>query len=130
MRRRAALPDTNGRFPPIRPPIPTKTRLSPPLQNLVSVHTGLNAITRVAALEFAKEDVRINAVLPGPVDSTIVNQVEALTPGYKAMIAARVPMERMGSAEEIAQAICWLCSDEASYVTGASFPVDGGMIEQ
>lgn len=91
---------------------------------------GINGLTKVAALEFAKSGIRINAILPGPVDSPIVNQVEQATPGYKAMITGMVPMARMGLAEEIADAIIWLCSDSSSYVTGANIPIDGGMLEQ
>lgn len=89
---------------------------------------GLNGLTRVAAAEFATSGVRINSVLPGPVDSPIVNEMEALRPGYKKAITDVIPMQRMGLDDEVANLIVWLCSDQASYVTGTNIPVDGGFL--
>ena len=79
-------------------------------------------------MEFAKTGVRVNSVMPGPVDSPIVSEMEALMPGTKAALTSIVPMARMGLDTEIANAIVWLCSDQASYVTGTNFPIDGGTL--
>lgn len=89
---------------------------------------GLNGLTRVAAVEFAQAGVRINAVMPGPVDSPILNEMETMSPGYRQAITAMVPMGRMGLDKEVASAVSWLCSDGAGYVTGAVIPVDGGIL--
>jgi NAD(P)-dependent dehydrogenase (short-subunit alcohol dehydrogenase family) len=80
--------------------------------------------------ELADRGVRVNAICPGPIDTPIFKQV-APTPGMvpelKAADAARVALKRLGRPEEIAAAALFLASDEASFVAGVDFPVDGGM---
>jgi len=87
---------------------------------------GVVGLTKAAALELAKSSVRVNAVAPGPVDTGLLHRMVA---GHIdiATIAAGVPMGRVSQPEEIASAILWLCSDAASYVTGHTLAVDGGM---
>jgi NAD(P)-dependent dehydrogenase (short-subunit alcohol dehydrogenase family) len=88
---------------------------------------GVLGLTKSAALEYAARGIRINAICPGLIQTPMSDQMiasgqaEALDTLLKA-----VPMERVGRAEEIADAVLWLCSSAASYVTGQSLAVDGG----
>jgi NAD(P)-dependent dehydrogenase (short-subunit alcohol dehydrogenase family) len=90
---------------------------------------GVIGFTKSAALEYAARGIRINAVCPGLIWTPMVDQMVADGQGdaLKAMEKS-VPMGRVGRPEEIADAVLWLCSDAASYVTGQSISVDGGFI--
>ena len=89
---------------------------------------GVSGLTKVAALEYAKDGIRVNAVGPGYTDTSMVRRVVDVNPGIQDWMVAKTPAGRMGNPEEIADAIVWLSSDEASFVTGAIVPIDGGMI--
>ena len=89
---------------------------------------GVSGLTKVAALEYAKEGIRVNAVGPGYTDTSMVRRVVDANPGIQDWMIGKTPTGRMGKPEEIAEAIVWLSSDEASFVTGAVVPIDGGMI--
>jgi NAD(P)-dependent dehydrogenase (short-subunit alcohol dehydrogenase family) len=91
---------------------------------------GVMGLTKTAALENAKAGVRVNAVCPGPVQTPLVDRIVARQPEIVDAITAREPVGRMGRPEEIATAVVWLCSDEASFVTGAFLSVDGGFVAQ
>ncbi|MDL0118486.1 SDR family NAD(P)-dependent oxidoreductase [Halobacterium salinarum] len=84
---------------------------------------GVVGLTRTAALENATEGVRVNAVCPTIVETPAL---ESMTEEERSSIIDEVPMKRAASPDEVASVIVWLCSDEASYITGQSFPVDGG----
>jgi NAD(P)-dependent dehydrogenase (short-subunit alcohol dehydrogenase family) len=90
---------------------------------------GVIGFTRSAALEYARQGIRINAVCPGLIWTPMADQMVASGQGdaLDAMLKS-VPMGRYGRAEEIADAVLWLSSDAASYVTGQSISVDGGLI--
>jgi len=90
---------------------------------------GILGFTKSAALEYAARGVRINAVCPGLIWTPMVDQMVAAGQGeaLKAMEKS-IPMGRVGRPEEIANAVLWLCSAAASYVTGQSISVDGGFI--
>jgi NAD(P)-dependent dehydrogenase (short-subunit alcohol dehydrogenase family) len=90
---------------------------------------GVIGFTKSAALEYAVRGIRINAVCPGLIWTPMADQMVAAGQGeaLKAMEKS-VPMGRVGRPEEIADAVLWLCSDAASYVTGQSISVDGGFI--
>lgn len=90
---------------------------------------GVLGFTRSAALEYAARGIRVNAVCPGLIWTPMVDQMVADGQGeaMKAMEKS-VPMQRVGRPEEIADAVLWLCSEAASYVTGQSISVDGGYI--
>ena len=90
---------------------------------------GVLGFTKSAALEYAARGIRINAVCPGLIWTPMVDQMVAAGQGeaMKAMEKS-VPMGRVGRPEEIANAVLWLCSEAASYVTGQSISVDGGYI--
>jgi len=88
---------------------------------------AVEGLTKSAALEAAASGVRVNAVAPGPVETGMLNRFTG-TQERKAALAAAVPLGRVGRPEEIAQTIVFLASDKASYITGASYLVDGGFI--
>jgi NAD(P)-dependent dehydrogenase (short-subunit alcohol dehydrogenase family) len=86
---------------------------------------AVEGLTKSAALEAAASGVRVNIVAPGPIDTGMLNRFTR-TAEKKASLAATVPLNRVGRPEEIAQTIMFLTSDKASFVTGASYLVDGG----
>ena len=88
---------------------------------------GVVGVTKVAAREFASQGVRVNVIAPGSIDTPLFSNVVNSTPTSRADYEKRTPMGRIAKPEEVAAAATWLCSDAASYVTGAVLPVDGGM---
>lgn len=84
---------------------------------------GVVSLTRSVALENAEHRIRVNAVAPGAIETAALASLPAQA---KAGYAAEVPLKRLGQPEEIANAVSWLLSDEASFVTGVILPVDGG----
>ncbi|HTQ24599.1 MAG TPA: glucose 1-dehydrogenase [Candidatus Binataceae bacterium] len=91
---------------------------------------GVVGLTKTAAIEVAARGIRVNAVCPGPTMTPLAEAVIKDTPGIIDAINSRLPIGRMASPEEIAQAVAWLCSDEAVFVVGGIFPVDGGYVAQ
>jgi NAD(P)-dependent dehydrogenase (short-subunit alcohol dehydrogenase family) len=91
---------------------------------------GVVGLTKTAAIEVAARGIRVNAVCPGPTLTPLVEAIIKDTPGIIDAINSRQPIGRMGSPEEIAHAVAWLCSDEATFVIGGIFPVDGGYVAQ
>jgi NAD(P)-dependent dehydrogenase (short-subunit alcohol dehydrogenase family) len=89
----------------------------------VAAKHGVVGITKTAAIDHAEENIRVNAVCPGYIETPMT---EDTMRRRGARIMARVPMARMGQPGEIAEAVVWLCSDRASFVTGVAWPVDGG----
>lgn len=98
---------------------------NPSQPGYVASKHGVVGLTRSAALRYAKEGIRVNAVCPGVVDTPMVADI-AKVPQYRAAIEAMTPMGRMAQPEEIAGAVLWLCSDQASFVTGHPLVIDGG----
>ncbi len=91
---------------------------------------GVVGLTKTAALEYAKSGIRVNTVCPGVIETSMVERVTGNSSDVlKKMIAAE-PMGRSGQPEEIAEAVVWLCSDAASFVTGHAMAVDGGGVAQ
>jgi len=91
---------------------------------------GVVGLTKTAAIEYAQSGIRVNAVCPGPVQTPLVDKIVARQPEIVDAITSREPIGRMGRAEEIATAVVWLCSDDASFVIGSVLPVDGGYVAQ
>ncbi len=89
---------------------------------------GVVGLTKAAALTYAKSGIRVNAVCPAPIETPLAIKVRADHPGPG--IAAQIPLGRLGTPEEVAESVVWLCSDAASYVTGHAMPVDGGWVAQ
>jgi NAD(P)-dependent dehydrogenase (short-subunit alcohol dehydrogenase family) len=92
---------------------------------------GLIGLTKVSATTHAKNGIRINAVCPGTIATPMTAPKED-DPDFTWAEFAKtaVPMGRQGTAEEVAEAVVWLCSDAASYITGISLPVDGGILAE
>jgi A-factor type gamma-butyrolactone 1'-reductase (1S-forming) len=85
-------------------------------------------LTRSVALEYASRGIRVNAICAGVTRTAAMQQAEAVFPQVVADLVAQHPIGRMASEDEIAAAALWLCSDAASYVTGAPLAVDGGFL--
>jgi len=88
---------------------------------------GVLALSRELGVQFAREGVRVNALCPGPVDTPLLRDLFASDPERAQRRLVHVPMGRFARAEEIANAVLFLASDESSYVNAASFVVDGGI---
>lgn len=88
---------------------------------------GLIGLTRYIAVHYAKHGIRCNAVCPGALERTPNHENHPDPHGREQMISTRAPLGRLGRPEEIAPMITFLCSDDASYATGAQFVVDGGL---
>ncbi len=91
---------------------------------------GVVGLTKTAALEYATLGIRVNAVCPGYIRTPLIEAALTSNPEMEAQIIERHPVGRMGRPEEIAEAVVWLCSDAASFVTGHTMTVDGGYVAQ
>lgn len=91
---------------------------------------GVIGLTRKATLDYAEEDIRINAVCPGVIDTPMVQRAGEDDPEMMEQMKAGVPAGRLGEPEEIAQAVVWLCSADASFVMGHPLTIDGGLTVQ
>ena len=89
---------------------------------------GVVGLTRSTALELARAGVRVNAVCPGVIQTPMIDRALGGDPAKIAAYQGAEPVGRFGTPEEIAAAVLWLCSDGASFVTGAAIPVDGGWV--
>ena len=97
----------------------------------VAAKHGLIGLTETAALEYATQNIRVNAVCPGFIYTPLLEKAGMKTGSdLHAQIANLHPMKRMGTSEEIANAVTWLCSDAASFITGHALMVDGGYTAQ
>ena len=95
----------------------------PNLSVYAAAKAALGMLTKGVALELGDRNIRVNSVAPGVI-ATPRNEADAHS------LDSEVPLGRAGKPEEVANLVSWLCSDEAAYVTGASYIVDGGMVEQ
>ena len=91
----------------------------------VAGKAGIIALTETAALDYADRGIRVNVVAPGPIET---HHLERAGPEAKRRAATSVPMGRVGTPQEVADVVLWLCSDRSSYVTGATIPIDGGQL--
>jgi NAD(P)-dependent dehydrogenase (short-subunit alcohol dehydrogenase family) len=91
---------------------------------------GIIGLTKVAALEYAEYGLRVNAVIPGNTRTPMLAQALDMDPAFEAMFIGQEPIGRLADPEEIAEAVVWLCSDAASFVTGSAMAVDGGYLAQ
>ncbi len=90
---------------------------------------GVVGLTKAAALEHSKDNIRVNAVCPGYVETPTTAQAMA-NDAIRSALIRRHPIGRLGEQDEIAEAVMWLLSDAASFVTGHAMPIDGGMTAQ
>ncbi|MEQ9123220.1 MAG: glucose 1-dehydrogenase [Alphaproteobacteria bacterium] len=91
----------------------------------VAAKHGVVGLTKTAAIEYALQNIRVNSVCPGYIETDMTRDTMARRGDQ---ILAQVPARRMGTAREIAEMVCWLVSDRASFVTGANYNVDGGFV--
>lgn len=91
---------------------------------------GVVQLTKTMALEYATANIRVNAVCPGVIKTEMIDRITGGDPEAEKQFASLEPVGRMGKPEEIADAVVYLCSDEASFVTGVAFPVDGAFVAQ
>lgn len=90
---------------------------------------GVIGYTRQTAIRLAGKGVRVNAVLPGTIDTDMVDEWKQDPAGLAAWTAANIPMNRMGTPEEVAAVCHFFCSADAAYITGSLYVVDGGMLD-
>lgn len=91
---------------------------------------GIIGLTRCAALEEAPHNIRVNAVAPGHILTPMVERVITKEPQKHDAYLANTPLGRLGSADDVAQAVTWLCSEAAAFVTGSVVDVDGGVLSR
>jgi NAD(P)-dependent dehydrogenase (short-subunit alcohol dehydrogenase family) len=91
---------------------------------------GVIGLTKSAALEYAKQGIRINAICPGVIHTEMIDRVTGRNPEVEKQFVNLEPLGRMGTPEEIAAGALWLCSSSASFVTGHALTVDGGLVAQ
>ena len=93
---------------------------------------GIIGLTQSAALECVESNVRVNAICPGIIETPGMEKTFSKVPGFKLEEVKQwginqIPMQRFGNPEEVAEAVAWLCSDAASYITGEHINVNGGV---
>jgi NAD(P)-dependent dehydrogenase (short-subunit alcohol dehydrogenase family) len=88
---------------------------------------GVLALSRELGVQFAREHIRVNALCPGPVNTPLLQELFAKDPERAARRLVHIPMGRFGEADEIAAAVTFLASDDASFITASTFLVDGGI---
>ncbi|MGH7950058.1 MAG: SDR family NAD(P)-dependent oxidoreductase, partial [Candidatus Binataceae bacterium] len=94
----------------------------------VAAKHGVAGLTKAAAIEYGRQGIRVNAVCPGPIHTPMLVRILGEDEERHRRAARGEPLKRLGKPEEIGEAVAWLCSDRASYVTGLPMPVDGGFM--
>lgn len=89
---------------------------------------GVVGLTKTAALEYAEQGIRVNAICPGVIDTEMVERFIGGQAEAREAMTAMQPVNRLGRPEEIADAVVWLCSDRSTFVTGQAIAVDGGFV--
>lgn len=102
----------------------------PNFSDYVASKHGVVGLTRTAALEYAAKGIRVNAVCPGMIDTAMVDREAEVIAGVKDIGATLQPIGRLGRAEEVGEAVAWLCSDAASFVIGHPMAICGGGLAQ
>jgi NAD(P)-dependent dehydrogenase (short-subunit alcohol dehydrogenase family) len=95
------------------------------LSAYVAGKAAIIGLTEVAALDYANRGIRVNVVAPGPI---LTHHLEQAGAEAQRLASQAVPMGRVGTTSEVADVVLWLCSDQSSYVTGATVPIDGGQL--
>lgn len=106
------------------------TGFPPLMPALAAAKHGVEGLTKSVALQHARDGIRVNAVRPGTIRTPALDPAIATDPNFEAQAESVHPMARLGRPEEVAEAVAWLCSDLASFVTGSAIAVDGGFLAQ
>lgn len=91
---------------------------------------GVTGLTRTAALQYARQGIRVNCVCPGAIHTPMLEEIFSHNPANRAKYTDAAPIGRLAQPEEVAEAVVWLCSDASAYITGVALPVDGGWVAQ
>jgi NAD(P)-dependent dehydrogenase (short-subunit alcohol dehydrogenase family) len=91
---------------------------------------GVTGLTRTAALQYADKNIRVNCTCPGAIHTPMLEHIFSHNPANREKYTAAAPLGRLAKPEEVAEAVAWLCSDAAGYITGVALPVDGGWVAQ
>ena len=94
-----------------------------------SSKAAMHLLTKTTALQYAKDNIRCNSVHPGPIDTDMLSEITNNSDLLK-KYQEKIPMGRLGRPEEVAHAVLFLASDEASFITGTELIIDGGMLAQ
>lgn len=97
----------------------------PGIAAYVATKHAILGLTETAALDYAERNIRVNAVAPGPI---LTDRLSSLPEQARELVSRAVPMRRIGRPEEVAATVTWLCSDQASFITGATIAIDGGRL--
>ncbi|KAA9357144.1 SDR family NAD(P)-dependent oxidoreductase [Larkinella humicola] len=104
----------------------TSATISPPSASVYAASkAAINAVAKIAALELAPRKIRVNTVSPGPIATEIMHKI-GLDDQLEKQLVNSIPLSRLGKAEEVADLIAYLSSDESAYITGSNFLIDGG----
>lgn len=102
----------------------------PGASSYIAAKHGVVGLTKVLALEYGGDGIRVNAVCPGFINTPMLARVTDISPKLREQTGNAVPMRRIAEPSEIGEAVAWLLSDQASYVSGVALPVDGGWVAQ
>jgi len=91
---------------------------------------GVTGLTRTAALQYARDNIRVNCVCPGAIQTPMLEHIFSLNPANREKYTAAAPIGRLADPQEVAEVVIWLCTDASAYVTGVALPVDGGWVAQ
>ncbi len=97
----------------------------PGLAAYVATKHAILGLTKTAALDYAAQGIRVNAIAPGPI---LTERLLQLPEATRTQISGAVPLRRLGNPQEVADAVIWLCSDQATFITGTTIAVDGGRL--
>lgn len=96
-----------------------------------SSKAALNSVMKIAALELAPRNIRVNSVSPGPTETEILNKAgldDVVLKNIKSSLVNRIPLRKMGTAADVAKMVAYFCGEAASFITGAEVLMDGGMV--
>jgi NAD(P)-dependent dehydrogenase (short-subunit alcohol dehydrogenase family) len=97
----------------------------PGMTAYTSTKHGVIGLSKTAALDYAQQNIRVNVVAPGPI---LTDRLSSIPEAMRENVARGVPMRRIGQPDEVAATVAWLCSDDASFITGAVITIDGGRL--
>lgn len=129
---KSALPHLNDGASIILNTSVSNVKGMPGLSVYAATKAAMRSLVRTLSVELAPRKIRVNAMSPGPIETPVwgkMDLTEEQANGFKEQVKTMVPLGRMGTSEEIAKAVLFLASDDASYVNGVELPVDGGMAQ-